>query len=84
VRAGAIKALSTITGVTQTPAKVDGVRALKVEFPDHGDPEIIWLNAATGVPIQERDGSDSATSFAVERVSLAHLPSRLSPAARLH
>jgi DNA-directed RNA polymerase specialized sigma24 family protein len=83
VRAGAMKALSTITGVTQTPTELDGVRALKVDFPDDGQAEIIWLNADTGVPIQEQDGSDSATTFEVERVTAASLPSQISAAARL-
>jgi hypothetical protein len=83
VRAGAMKALSTITDVTQTLSEVDGVRALKVDFPDDGQPEIIWLNARTGVPIQEQDGGSSATAFEVERVTAANLPSRISPSARL-
>jgi hypothetical protein len=83
VRAAAIKALSTLTGVTQTQTRVNGTRALMVGFPDGGTPEIIWLNATTGVPIQEKDGSDSATRFEVERVTAARLPSHISPAARL-
>lgn len=84
VRAGAMKALSTITGVIQTPTELGGVSALKVDFPDHGSPEIIWLNASTGVPIQEKDGSNSATTFEVERVTAANLPSQISPDARLN
>jgi hypothetical protein len=83
VRAAAIRALSTLTGVTQTHTRVNGTRALKVDFPDGGTPEIIWLNATTGVPIQEKDGSSSATAFEVERVTAAHLPSQISPHARL-
>jgi hypothetical protein len=83
VRAGAMKALSTITGVTQTLSEVGGVRALKVDFPDDGQPEIIWLNARTGVPIQEQDGGSSATAFEVERVTAANLPTQISPSARL-
>lgn len=83
VRAGAMKALSTLTGVIQTPTRVGGASALKVDFPDGGVPEIIWLNATTGVPIQEQDGSDSATSYDVERVTAASLPSQISPDARL-
>jgi hypothetical protein len=35
------------------------------------------------VPIQEKDGSNSATTFEVERVSAARLPSEISPDARL-
>lgn len=84
VRAGAMKALSTLQGVTQTPTELDGTSALKVAFPDGGFPEVIWLNAQTGVPIQERDGSASATGYAVERVSAASLPAQVSPQARLH
>jgi hypothetical protein len=83
VRAGAMKALSTITGVIQTQTEVDGASALKVEFPDDGQPETIWLNAQTGVPIQERDSPNSATAFSVQRVTVSHLPSQISPHARL-
>jgi hypothetical protein len=46
---------------------------LKVGFPDDGQPEIIWLNANSGVPVQEKDGSNSATTFEVERVTAANL-----------
>ncbi|HET7036496.1 MAG TPA: hypothetical protein VFI42_12510 [Thermomicrobiaceae bacterium] len=81
VRAGAIKALSTITGVTQTPTEVAGESALKVDFAANS--ETIWLNATTGVPIQEQDGPDSATSYEVQRVTAASLPSQISPDARL-
>ena len=52
-------------------------------FPDGGTPEIIWLNASTGVPIQEQDGGDSATAFSVQRVTASRLPSEISPGARL-
>ena len=83
VRAAAIKALSTLAGVIQTPTKVDGTRALEVDFPDEGAREIIWLNATTGVPIREQDGGNSATAFTVQRVTSAHLPSQISPRARL-
>jgi hypothetical protein len=83
VRAGAMKALSTLTSVIETPTQANGTAALKVDFPDGGTPEIIWLNATTGVPIQEQDGSNSATTFEVERVSAARLPSQISPDARL-
>lgn len=83
VRAGAMKALSTLTGATETPTQVHGIAALKVDFPDGGLAEIIWLNADTGVPIQEQDGSNSATSFQVQRVTAATLPSQVSPSARL-
>jgi hypothetical protein len=83
VRTAAIKALSTLAGVIQTPTVVRGIRALKVEFPDDGQPETIWLNADSGVPIQEQDGSNSATAFEVERVTAAKLPSQMSPNARL-
>ncbi len=62
---------------------IDGVDALKVDFPDNGQPEIIWLNAGSGVPIQEQDGSDSATTFEVKRVTAAGLPSLISLDARL-
>jgi hypothetical protein len=83
VRAAAIKALSTLAGVIQKPTRVDGQRALEVIFPDDNYPERIWLDARTGVPIQEKDGANSATAFAVERVIAAHLPARLSPTSRL-
>ncbi|MGH2873052.1 MAG: hypothetical protein ACRDL5_11405, partial [Solirubrobacteraceae bacterium] len=81
VRAGAMKALSTITGVTQTPTEVRGESALKVDFAANS--ETVWLNATTGVPIQEQDGPDSATSYEVQRVTAASLPSQISPHARL-
>jgi hypothetical protein len=83
VRAAAINALSTLAGVTQTSTQLDGVSALKVSFPDGTYLERIWLDATTGVPIQERDGNDSATAFAVERVTAAHLPTLISSTARL-
>jgi len=83
VRAGAMKALSTITGVVQAQTEVDGVSALRVEFPDDGEPETIWLNAQTGVPIQERDSPNSATAFSVQRVTASHLPTQISPHAQL-
>jgi len=84
VRATAIKALSTLAGVTQTPTRVDGVSALEVTFPDgHNYLDRIWLDAATGVPIQEKDGDNSATAYTVERVTAAHLPAGISPSARL-
>ena len=79
-----IKALSTLAGVTQTPTRVDGVSALEVTFPDGGSYlERIWLDAATGVPIQEKDGDNFATAYTVERVTATHLPAGISPAARL-
>jgi len=80
---GRHQALSTLAGVIQTPTKVDGTRALEVDFPDDGAREIIWLNATTGVPIREQDGGNSATAFTVQRVTSAHLPSQISPRARL-
>jgi hypothetical protein len=80
VRAGAMSAPSTITGVTQTPTEVDGVNALRVDFPDDGQPEIIWLDAKTGVPIQEKDGSNSATSFESNESPLPTCPPRCPPA----
>jgi hypothetical protein len=84
VRATAIKALSTLAGVTQTTARVDGISALEVTFPDgHDYLERIWLDAATGVPIQEKDGDNSATAYTVERVTAAHLPAAISPTSRL-
>ena len=84
VRATAIKALSTLAGVTQTPTRVNGISALEVTFPDgHNYLERIWLDAATGVPIQEKDGNNSATAYTVERVTAAHLPAGISPTARL-
>lgn len=83
VRAASMKALSTLAGVTQTADTVDGTSALKVDFPDDGQPEIIWLNAKTGVPIQEQDPGNSATAFSVQRVTTSHLPSEISPDARL-
>ena len=53
-------------------------------FPDgHNYLERIWLDAATGVPIQEKDGDNSATAYTVERVTAAHLPAGISPTARL-
>jgi hypothetical protein len=78
-----MKALSTITGVVQAQTEVDGVSALRVEFPDDGEPETIWLNAQTGVPIQERDSPNSATAFSVQRVTASHLPTQISPHAQL-
>jgi hypothetical protein len=82
--AAALRQLSpTLAGVIQKPTRVDGQRALEVIFPDDHFPERIWLDAATGVPIQEKDGATSATVFAVERVVAAHLPLQLSPASRL-
>jgi hypothetical protein len=78
-----MKALSTVTGVIQTQTEVGGVGALKFEFPDDGQPETIWLNAQTGVPIPEQDPGNSATAFSVQRVTASHLPSRISPHARL-
>ncbi|MGP0035116.1 MAG: hypothetical protein ACLP4R_11165 [Solirubrobacteraceae bacterium] len=83
VRAAAIKALSTLAGVTQTPTRVDGVNALEVSFPDGNYLERIWLDATTGVPIQEKDGDNSATALAVERVTAARLPAVISSTARL-
>ncbi len=84
VRATAIKALSTLAGVTQTPTRVDGISAFEVAFPDgHNYLERVWLDAATGVPIQEKDGDNSATAYIVERVTAAHLPAAISPTSRL-
>ncbi len=84
VRTTAIEALSTLAGVTQTPTRVDGISALEVTFPDgHDYLERIWLDAATGVPIQEKDGDNSATAYTVERVTAAHLPAGISSSARL-
>ena len=83
VRAASINALSTLRIVTEKRARLDGVDALRVDFPDGGSPEIIWLDARTGVPIQEKEGATSATAFEVKRVDAAHLPTRVSPAARL-
>ncbi|HTX12638.1 MAG TPA: hypothetical protein VME22_28735 [Solirubrobacteraceae bacterium] len=83
VRAAAIKALSTLEGVTQTSTRVDGVSALKVSFPDGNYLEQIWLDATTGVPIEEKDGDNSATAYAVERVTATQLPAQIPSAARL-
>jgi hypothetical protein len=83
VRAAAIKALSTLAHVSQARVRLHGIPALRVDFPDHGSSEIIWLDASSGVPIQERDAGDSATAFLVERVTAAHLPRRLSGRAQL-
>ena len=84
VRATAIKALGPLAGVTQTPTRVDGISALEVTFPDgHNYLERIWLDAATGGPIQEKDGDNSATAYTVERVTAARLPAGISPTARL-
>ena len=35
------------------------------------------------MPIQEQDGASSATAYAVERVTAAHLPSHISTTAQL-
>src|ERR1700733_10348189 len=78
VRAASIKALSTLRHVTGKRVRLDGVGALRVDFPDGGTLEIIWLDACTGVPIQEKDGSASATAFEVTRVDAARLPTRVS------
>jgi len=83
VRAACIKALDTLHGVSETRTRVDGVPALRVSFADGSVRETIWLDARTGVPIQERDGSDSTTTYAVERVDAAHLPARISIHAHL-
>jgi hypothetical protein len=83
VRAGAMNVLDTLSHVSETPDRVDGIHALRVRFPDDGTPETIWLDARTGVPIQEKDGATSATSFVVERVTAAHLPTHVSPTAQL-
>jgi hypothetical protein len=83
VRAAAINALSTLRHVTQKRVRLHGVDALRVDFPDAGTTEIIWLDARTGVPIQEKDGATSATVFEVKRVKAAHLPTMVSPAGRL-
>jgi hypothetical protein len=83
VRAASIKALSTLRHVTEKRVRLDGVGALRVDFPDGGTSEIIWLDARTGVPIQEKDGSTSATAFEVKRVDAARLPAQVSPAGRL-
>jgi hypothetical protein len=83
VRAGAMNALDTLFHVSETPDRVHGIRALRVRFPDDGAPETIWLDARTGVPIQEKDGSTSATSYVVERVTAARLPTHVSTAAQL-
>jgi hypothetical protein len=78
VRAGAMEALDTLTGLTETAVRVHGIRALKVYFPNDGLPETIWLDAKTGIPIQEKDGADSVTSYIVERVNAAHLPTQVT------
>jgi hypothetical protein len=83
VRAASISALSTLRHVTERHVRLDGVDALRVDFPDGGTSEIIWLDARTGVPIQEKDAASSATVFEVERVDAAHLPRRVSPVERL-
>ncbi len=61
-----------------------------LRFAPRGDPstdgnylEWIWLDATTGVPIQEKDGDNSATAYAVERVTAARLPAVISSTARL-
>jgi hypothetical protein len=83
VRAASINALSTLRNVTEERARLDGIAAVRVDFPDGGTPEIIWLDARTGVPIQEKDGTTSATAFEVKRVKASRLPARVSPADRL-
>ena len=77
VRAACIKALDTLHAVRQTSVRVDGVRALRVSYPDGPQHVTIWLDARTGVPIRERDGNDSTTSYTVDRVNSAHLPSHI-------
>lgn len=78
VRAACIKALDTLHGVRETRARVHGVNALRVSFPDGPVQETVWLDARTGEPIQERDGSNSTTTYAVQRVTAAHLPAHVS------
>jgi hypothetical protein len=78
VQAGAIEALDTLKGVTETAVRVHGIRALKAYFPDDDSPETIWLDAKTGVPIQENDGTNSVTSYVVEPVNAARLPTQIS------
>jgi hypothetical protein len=83
VRAASINALSTLRHVRERRVRLDGVAALRIDYPDDGTRETIWLDARTGVPIQEQDGTSSATAFEVKRVNAAHLPRRVSPADRL-
>ncbi len=81
VRAGAMEVLSTLKGVREHVTRLDGVRALRVTYPNTlsgrlvaDATETIWLDAQTGVPIQEQDGPTSATRFIVLRVDTDHLP----------
>ncbi len=77
VRAACIKALDTLNGIRETSDRVGGTRALRVSYPDGHQQVTIWLDARTGVPIQERDGINSTTTYAVERVNSARLSSRI-------
>ncbi len=83
VRAACIKALDTLNGVRERKDRVGSIRALRISYPDGPQQVAIWLNARTGVPIQERDGHDSITTYTVERVSAAHLPSHVAIHAHL-
>jgi hypothetical protein len=78
VRAACIKALDTLNGVHESSDRIGPIRALRVGYPDGHQQVVIWLNARTGVPIQERDGHDSTTIYSVERVTAAHLPSHMT------
>jgi len=83
VRAACIKALDTLHGVREQADRIGKARALRVSYPDGSEHVAIWLDARTGVPIQERDGDNSTTSYAVERVNAHHLPARVSIHAHL-
>lgn len=83
VRAGAMEALDTLTGVKETHTRIHGIRALRVWFPNDNAPETIWLDARSGVPIQEDDPGNSKTAFIVERVYAHHLPTQVTSADQL-
>ena len=83
VRAGAMKVLDTLHHVSESRDRIHGIRALRVRFPAGRIAETIWLDARTGVPIQEKDGPSSATAYVVERVTAEHLPAHVSTSAQL-
>jgi hypothetical protein len=82
VRAGVLRLLSTVSGVTVTHGTLDGQPTLVVGEVTPGSKgngrseAAMTLNARTGVPLEYTDGQvgktpDSATTYKVSRVTLA-------------
>ena len=80
VRAGVLRLLSTVPGITVTHANSDGQRALVVTEATHPNnvpfQQVLTLNASTGIPIEFTSGAagktpDVTETYKVSRVTIA-------------